>query len=155
MSRPDIETQQIEIQQYEPPDPSDERLIALFDKLEAQQLDFLDQAGKRVIELSTGMLGLLFAVTAFGKDFPPPYLAGNLWATGLAIATLLLYLAALLMGVLAVQPRTYKRYEYDVTQMRAEFERMIGYKRRWFRRGTYLFFGGSLTLTALVITVLI
>ena len=68
MSRPDIDVQQIETQQYEPPDPSDERLIALFDKLEEQQLDFLDQAGKRVIELSTGMLGLLFAVTAFGKE---------------------------------------------------------------------------------------
>jgi hypothetical protein len=133
---------------------AEERLIALFDKLEADQLEFLDAAAKRVIELSTAMLAVLFGVTAFGKDFPPPYLAGNTPAKWLALVTLALYLLALLAGVLAVQPRTYARSHAGVDRLRKELARIVAYKRWWFRASTWLLFGGSLALAALIALVI-
>jgi uncharacterized membrane protein len=129
---------------------ADKRLIALFDKLEEGQLDFLDQAGKRVIELSTAMLAVLFGVTAFGKEFPPPYLVDNTPAKSLALATLLFYLLALLAGVLAVQPRTYRRSHAGLDRLHQELVRIVTYKTRWFRVGAWLLFAGSLALAALI-----
>jgi hypothetical protein len=138
-----------------PLEPKDRRLIALFDALEAEQLDFLDKASKRIIELCTAMLGLLFAVSAFGDTFPPAYLAKNDLAKGLALGVLAAYLLALLFALLAIQPRTYERYEHDLTRMRQELDRIAAFKRRWFRIATVLFFIGSLALAALVSTILL
>ena len=140
----------IPILEGKPLDAEDERLLALFDKMEEGQLDFLDEAGKRVIELSSAMLAILFAVTAFGKDFPPPYLAGSPCTQALAVAALVFYVLALLAGVVAVQPRRYGRSHYNLSDMRRQLDRIIAYKLRWFRVGLALFFAGSLALAILV-----
>lgn len=132
----------------------DQRVIALFDKLEEGQLDFLDQASKRVIELSTGMLAVLFGVIAFGNDFPPPYLVNNLLAKALIFLTLLGYIAALLAGVIAVQPKAYARSHHGLTRLRQELEKMLAYKTRWFRIGTALFFVASLLLMSLLVAII-
>ena len=42
----------------EPLDAADERLLATFDEIEKQQLDFFDSAAKRIIELVTALLAL-------------------------------------------------------------------------------------------------
>jgi hypothetical protein len=134
----------------EPLSAEDRRLLALFDKLEEGQLDFLDGAGKRLIELSSAMLAVLFGITASGDKFPPPYLAGSPWARPLAVAVLALYLLALLAGALAVAPRTYRRSTYNLSDLRRELERLVTYKLRWFRVGLAFFFAGSLALAILV-----
>lgn len=134
----------------EPLSAEDRRLLALFDKLEEGQLDFLDGAGKRLIELSSAMLAVLFGVTAFGDKFPPPYLAGNPRVQALAVAVLALYLLALLAGALAVAPRTYRRSRYNLSDLRRELDRLVTCKLRWFRVGLALFFAGSLALAVLV-----
>jgi hypothetical protein len=133
---------------------ADARLVALFDKLEAGQLEFLDEAAKRVIELSTAMLAVLFGVTAFGSDFPPPYLASNTLAKWLALLTLGLYLSALFAGVHAVQPRTYARSHAGLDRLRRELEKIVAHKRWWFSAGIWLLFGGSLALVTLVVLVI-
>lgn len=137
-----------------PTDAQDDRLFALFDKIEEQQLDFLDQANQRVIELCTAMLGLLFAIAAFGEKFPPAYISANAWAKWCAISVVAFYMAALVAAVFGVQPRSYRRYEYNVTQLRKELDRMRGYKKGWFRFATILFVLGSLALAALLAMVL-
>ena len=134
---------------------ADERLIALFDKLEEGQLEFLDQAARRVIELSTAMLAVLFGVTAFGKDFPPPYLASNVLAKGLALATLGLYLLALFAGVVAVQPRPYSRSHAGLDRLRLTLEKIVTHKRGWYCAGIWLFLGGSLALAALIVVIIL
>ncbi|MDW8317101.1 MAG: hypothetical protein RMN53_04520 [Anaerolineae bacterium] len=134
----------------EPLSAEDRRLLALFDKLEEGQLDFLDAAGKRLIELSSAMLAVLFGVTAFGDKFPPPYLAGHPRVQALAVAVLACYLLALLAGVLAIAPRTYRRSRYNLSDLRRELDRLVTYKLCWFRIGLALFFVGSLALAALV-----
>ena len=130
------------------------RLLALFDEMKKNQLTFLDEAGKRIIELSTGMLGLLLAVTAFGKDFPPEYLKNNLDMQALVAVTLLAFVLALLAGVLTVQPRAYDSYEDNLTRMRQELQKIVAYKSRWMKAANWLFFSGAVLL-ALLIAVLI
>jgi hypothetical protein len=126
------------------------RLNALFDEMKKDQLTFLDEAGKRIIELSTGLLGVLFAVTAFGKDFPPPYLKASPHSQWLAIAVLSVFVLALLFGVLTVQPRNYDYYEYNLTQMQKELDKIVAYKSFCMKVATWAFFAGTLLLAALV-----
>ncbi len=59
----------------QPPSEEDRQLAAFFQQLEHEQLTFLDEAGKRIAELCTALLGVLFAVLALGGTFPPPLLA--------------------------------------------------------------------------------
>ena len=99
--------------------------FCLASKMEKQQVDFLDQAGKRIVELCAALLGVFFAVMALGDTFPPPFLQGNDPARGLTVVTLAFYLAAMLTGVLAIQPREYRRYRHNLTEMRKVIDEII------------------------------
>ncbi len=126
------------------------RLKTLFDEMKKGELAFLDEAGKPIIELSTGLLGVLFAVTAFGKDFPPPYLKANPNNQWLAIVILAVFIVALLFGVLTVQPRNYGYYEYNLTKMRMELERIVRYKSFCMKFAAWSFFSGAFLLAILI-----
>ncbi|MSP14408.1 MAG: hypothetical protein EXR62_15830 [Chloroflexi bacterium] len=138
------------ILESEIPSDGDRRLAALFDDMEKGQLDFLDQAGKRIIELATLLLGLLFGVMAFGDKFPPPYLVNSAAARVLISATLICTVLSMLAGVLAVQPRSYPRYTHNLTKMRQVLEQMTRYKTRCFRLASGFFVLGSVALALLV-----
>jgi cobalamin biosynthesis protein CobD/CbiB len=126
------------------------RLIALFDEMRKGQLTFLDEAGKRIIELSTGMLGILLAVAAFGKDFPPPYLKANPFVQILVVCTLAAFVLAVLAGVLTVQPREYDDYEHNLTEMRKQLKQIVTRKARWMKVANWLFFTGTVLLAVLI-----
>jgi hypothetical protein len=126
------------------------RLVALFDELEKKQLDFLDQAGKRIIELSTALLGVLFTVTAFGDKFPPPYLKDNHTAQWLAVLTLAFNVGAMLVGMWTVQPRTYRLYRHNLTEMKKVLDQIIEGKARSLRVAGGIFWLGALALALLV-----
>jgi hypothetical protein len=144
----------IEIVEGHEPAQENKRLVALFDEMEGKQLELIDEAGKSIIERISTLLAVLFAVTAFSNNFPPPYLKGNQTAKELVIATLLLYLLALGMGILATQPRKYQRYQYRLDKMRTELDRMIAYKIRWLSASRWFFAAGSVALAALIITII-
>ncbi|MSP14016.1 MAG: hypothetical protein EXR62_13810 [Chloroflexi bacterium] len=129
------------------------RLAALFDDLEGKQLDFLDQAAKRVIELTTGLQAVFLAVAALGNKFPPANLKDSFFAQALFVAVLIFYWAAILAAAWAVQPRPYKRYPYNVTAMRAEFNQMVAHKAAWVNVAGSLFVIASLALVALIIAI--
>ena len=126
------------------------RLMALFDEMKKGQLSFLDEAGKRIIELSTGLLGVIFAITAFGKDFPPLYLQGRPFTQGLVIAVLAAFIIALLLGVVTVQPRNYAYYESNMSEMRKQLDKIVTHKSRWMKIATWSFFAGTLLLAVLI-----
>ena len=126
------------------------RLVAAFDEMERKQVRFIDTAAKRIIELCTTLLGVLFAVTAFGAQFPPPYLKGNNTAKALAIATLAWYVGAMLVALWAAQPREYLRYEHNVTEMRKVWREIVAFKSRTIKAAGVLFVLGSLTLALLI-----
>jgi hypothetical protein len=126
------------------------RLDNIFDEIEKGQLGFLDESGKSIIEHIATLLAVLFAVSAFGHDFPPPYLKGNLPAKSMVIVTMVLYLAALGTGLWAIQPRSYKRYKHNVTRTRAELAKMMKRKMLWIRVAGSLFALGSIALAVLI-----
>lgn len=126
------------------------RLNALFDDMKKNQLIFLDEAGKRIIELSTGLLGVLFAVIALGKDFPPSYLKSAPVMQGIVVVTLFSFVLAVLAGILTVQPRNYNFYENNLTEMRNELLNIIKHKSRWMKIANYFFFFGTVSLASFI-----
>jgi ABC-type multidrug transport system permease subunit len=96
------------------------------------------------------LLGVLFAVTALGKDFPPPYLKDNLLTQFLVAGVLVLLMAALLCAVLTVQPRKYKFYEHNLSEMRKEWVKLFTHKSTWLARANWFFFAGTLLLAVLI-----
>lgn len=145
----------VPVSQGKLPTEEQTRLVAFFDEIEKKQLEFLNEAGKRIIELSTTLLGLLFAISAFGDKFPPAYLENNPPAQVLAASALLFYLLATGAGIQAIQPRRFTRRSGNLLdEMRAELERALNTKAGWFRAGSIFFGIGSLSLAALALAVI-
>lgn len=129
----------------------DQREIArLFQDLERGQVEVLDQAGKRVIDLTATLLGLFFAVVALGKTFPPPYLKSSPGARVLSILVLACYLLAMFLGMWTMQPRTYRLYRRNTSGMREEFDKLIAFKARRAQWAGLAFWLGSALLASLV-----
>jgi hypothetical protein len=129
-------------------------LVELFADLDSKQLDVLDNAGKSIIERIATFLTVLFAVTAFGSNFPPPYLRSNAYNKYFVIAILACYLSAMGAGMWALQPRQYKSYKNNLTEMNKEYERMVAHKKRWVEGAGILFALGSVALVALIIAII-
>lgn len=138
----------------QPLDEADVKLKTFFAELEVKQVEVLDTAGKSLIERIAALLAVLFAVTAFGSNFPPPYLKGNNLAKAMVVATLALYMAALFMGMLVIRPRFYKLYRYNLTQMKEEVGKMVDFKSRWLFWGGIFFWLGSIFLSALIVLII-
>ncbi len=128
----------------------DKHLIATFDDIEAKQPELLDQTGKRIIELATDLQAVFLAIAAFGDKFPPTYVKGNPLVQGLLITVLALYWLAILIAAWAIQPRRYRRYDYNLTRMRAELDKIIAHKSRWVNVAGVFFVLASLALVALL-----
>ncbi len=144
----------IPIMASEQPTDEQKQLIALFNDMETRRLDFLDEAGKSAIERTATFLTILFAVTAFGSNFPPRYLTVSPWEKYLVIAILICYLLAMGMGMWAIQPRSYKLYRHNLTEMGKEMDRMIAHKSRWVHWAGILFALGSIALAGLVVFII-
>ena len=138
-------------------EPTEEhrRLVAFFQDLEKGQVDTLDAACKRVIELVTLMLGLAFATIAFGTDFPPSYLADGVTNRLLLILALVLYVGAMYAAWHGLRPRSYKLYRQNLTEMREELDKIIAIKSSYMQWAGGLFWGGSLVLLVLIALVLL
>ncbi len=143
----------IPVQDTQEPSEEGKRLVALFTDMENKQLDFLDESGKIIIERIATLLAVLFAVTAFGSTFPPPYLK-VMYSEVAGITTLLLYLLALGAGLWGIQPRNYRRYTYNVSLLGEELEKMTRHKMLWIRIAAVLFALGTVTLAALIIAII-
>ena len=152
------EQQQVPIYEDEPEteEQAEEkrRLKGIFAEIESKQLDFLDEAGKSIIERIATLLAVLFAVTAFGGNFPPKYLVGNGLAKFLVIAILVSYLTAMGMGIWAIQPRSYGLYRYNLTRMKQEFDRIVLHKKRWVQWAGIVFALGTVALAGLVVSII-
>lgn len=144
----------IQIISAEQPVDEQKQLIALFNDMENRRIDFLDEASKSIIERTATFLAILFAVTAFGGNFPPKYLVGNPWDKYLVIAILCSYLLAMGMGMWAIQLRHYKLYRHNLTEMKSELERMIKHKTRWVQWAGILFGIGTLALAGLIVSII-
>lgn len=154
MNSPQQQQPSIPIQDSQEPSEEGKQLVTLFTEMEHKQLDFLDESGKSIIERISTLLAVLFAVTAFGGTFPPPYLKGNMTAKWFVIITLILYLLALGAGIWGIQPRSYKRYTHNVSALGRELEKITRHKMRWVRIAGILFALGTVALAILVISII-
>jgi hypothetical protein len=131
------------------------RIKAIFADMESKQLDFLDEAGKSMIERIATFLTVLFAVTAFGGNFSPTYLKTNPWEKYLIIVILFCYILAMGMAILAIQPRSHPRYRYQVQKMAEELQRMITRKKRLVQWAGILFALGTVALAGLIVAIIL
>ena len=149
------EQQPVPMLQAEPPGDEHKRLVSLFSDIESKQLEFLDGAGKSIIERIATLLAVVFAVMAFGGNFPPKYLVGNFWTKVMVFVVLACYLLSMVLGMLAIQPRSYDLYRENVTRMRRELERMIAWKKRWVFWAGILFALGTAALAVLIALIIV
>jgi uncharacterized membrane protein len=68
----------------------------------------------------------------------------------LVVGVLALLVASLLCAVLVVQPRKYTHYEYNLSEMQKEWEKLFTHKSGWMRRANWSFFAGTLLLAVLI-----
>jgi hypothetical protein len=129
-------------------------LAATFQDLKSNQLQFLDEAGKSVIERVATFLTVLFGLSVLSSSFPPVYLKDNIAKT-LVIITLIFFLSSLGAGTLVIQPCPYKYKEGDVEEMRAALQEMTRHKAFWLQWASRLFAVGALALAALIVSIVL
>jgi len=125
-------------------------LLTIFSTIQTGQLNFLDLAGKRIIELSTGLLALLFTIISIGDKFPSENIQNNYASKILILIALALYLLAILAGIITIQPKKYIYQEYNLSSMKLTLSEIIRFKSLWMKMASLLFFLGSLALTLLI-----
>ncbi|MBI3159879.1 MAG: hypothetical protein HYZ26_09805 [Chloroflexi bacterium] len=140
---------QIPVVKGQPLSEADERLNAIFDEMQKKQIEYLDEAGKRIIDRSAALMTVIFAVTALGKDFPPPYLAAP-QAKWLAVGVLFLSILSMLLGLFTVQPRKYFVKERSLTDKRNTLKDILDRKAATMMVGGWLFFIACILLAVLV-----
>lgn len=131
------------------------RILALRDEIEKNQLTFLDESAKRIVDLVTILLGVLFSIIAFGDKFPPVYLGVNIVNKMWSIATLIFYALALGLCLIAQSPRAFPHYENNVTAQKEAIDKIVAEKANWYRAGTISFGVASFTLTCLIINIIL
>jgi hypothetical protein len=131
-----------------------QRLKATFADIEKNQLTFLDEAGKSVIERVATFLAILFGVTAFGSSFPPAYLKSNPSNKYLIIVILLCYLVAMTLGILAIQPRSDIWRRYQTKEMAKTLNSIIARKKLLVQWAGILFALGTVLLAVLIVSLI-
>lgn len=145
----------IDIQDTQELSEEGKQLVQIFTDMKSKQLEFLDESGKSMIERIATFLAILFAVTAFSGNFPPPYLKGNMPAKIMVIITLILYLVAMAAAFLAIQPRLYEIPRYNVTEMGKRLHTITTYKMQRLRLAGVLFALGSIALAILIVMIIL
>lgn len=67
----------VEIQDVQTPSAEAQEVADLFLDLERKQFDFLNEAGKSLIERISTFLAILLGASALSNNFPPTYLKGD------------------------------------------------------------------------------
>jgi hypothetical protein len=104
----------------------DERLEKLFDEMESNSLETLENAARQIITLSTALLGAFFGLLAF-KDAPTYLTFVEVKIIG--AITLTAFLLSLFLALRAVSPRRYEFTQASLTAKRKVLNEMLKSKR--------------------------
>lgn len=127
-----------------------QQLTTALQDLEREQLSFASEAGKRIAEFSTALLGVFFAALTFSDSFPPPALAALPWVRPLALGVPALFFLALLVAVWAIRPRRFRATRHNPAARQRLLARMGRLRVRGVEVAGVLFLLGCLGLTVLV-----
>ncbi len=130
----------------------DERLEGLFDEMEKNSLETLEEAARQIITLSTTLLGAFFGLLAL-KD-APAYL-GFPEIKGIGAGALLCFFLALFFALTVVSPQRYDFPPASLTYKRRLLDEMLTHKHRFLRLAAGAFGLGALLMLAAALDILI
>jgi hypothetical protein len=134
-----------------PETSEDQALREWFDDQARRSLDRIEEGAKTIIQLVTGLYGVLFAVLALSDQ--PAYLQNLIVRIG-GTAGVALFFLALLSALLVVLPRRISYTKDQLSAMQREYPRLLGAKARWLRVALLLFLLGAASLAAVIGAVL-
>jgi hypothetical protein len=127
-----------------------EEIQRFIDELELGQLESMEGAARRLFEVITALLALVFAAIAFGADFPPAYVRAGPIGPMLLLIILVLFLLAMSLAWSCQRPLLYSRFRDDPSGMRAALDKAERRKIRGLRWAGRIFWLGSIALAVLV-----
>ena len=134
------------------PEPKEDRdLREWFDDQQRRSLDRLQEAAKTVIQLATGIYGVLFAVLVLSNR--PAYLQQPLVRIFGTLSMIALF-AALLAAYFVVQPRKVTWQEDNLTDMRRAYQEAEQRKGWWLNTALVAFLVGAGSLGFVIVVVL-
>lgn len=134
------------------PETSDDgNLREWFDDQQRRSLDRMQDAAKTIIQLASGIYGVLFAVLAFDKD--RAYLQRLSVEIGGTVSMLALFVA-LVAAYFVVQPRAVSWQEDNLSEMRRVYRAVEQRKSRWLNAALIAFLVGTGALGVVILAVL-
>lgn len=143
----------VEVQPFRQPSAEAQEVAEFFLDLERKQIDFLNDAGKSLIERISTFLAILLGASVLSNNFPPTYLKGDLLARVVIFAALICYLLAMGTTMWTIQPRWYRHYLHNMGALERVRDRMAKQKMCGVRTASVLFLIGSLFLVILIVEI--
>ena len=134
------------------PETKDDRdLREWFDDQQRRSLDRLQEAAKTVVQLVTGIYGVLFAVLAFSDH--PAYLKQP-WVRVFGTISMLALFFALFSAYFVLQPREITWQEDNLSDMRRVYQATEERKGGWLNTALIAFLVGTGALGVVIVIVL-
>jgi hypothetical protein len=122
-----------------------------FEAQTKQNLERLEEGAKTIIQLVSGLYGVLFAVLALNDQ--PAYLQQQ-GVPLMGTVSLVAFFAALVSAVAVVLPRRIPYQQDHLTAMHRAYQRLLAHKSGWLRGALLLFVVGTAALGGVVVLVL-
>ncbi|MCE7984245.1 MAG: hypothetical protein DYG89_23975 [Caldilinea sp. CFX5] len=136
------------------PTPAEQQLLAAFAKIEEAALATLDEGAKQVIQLATGLLGLLLGALALGADTFAQALQAPL-VKGCAILAVIALLVALLVAGWALLPQPYTYRRASLSDKARDYEAILAHKANGMYAAFVAFGVGVISFALLLILLLL
>ncbi len=134
------------------PETADDReLREWFERQERGNIERLEAGARTVIQLVTGLYGVLFAVLALSDQ--PAYLRDPVvrWTGTLGVGA---FFGSLLLAMLVVSPRRISYQQDNLTEMRRTYRRLEGRKAALLRAAQLVFLIGMACLVVVILAIL-
>lgn len=134
------------------PETTDDReLREWFESQERGNIERLEAGAQTIIQLVTGLYGVLFAVLALSNQ--PAYLQNPIvqWAGTVGVCT---FFGSLLAAMLVALPRRITYQKDNLTEMQQVYSRLQGRKATLLRAAQIVFLIGTACLVAVILAIL-
>jgi len=133
--------------------PDEKELITWFDKQETESADHLEEGGRQIIGLVTGLYAIFFGALALGAEKIEASLSRPL-VIALAAVAFVFLLAALIAALFAVLPGTYRYRAASISDRKKAYDALLARKARGLTAATILFGLGLAVFAAMTLTML-
>jgi len=134
-----------------PETDAERELREWFERQERGNIERLEAGAQTLIQLVTGLYGVLFAVLALSSQ--PAYLQPPVvqWAGTLSMGA---FFASLLAAMLVVLPRRTSYQQDNLTEMQQAYQRLLRRKASLLRMAHLVFLLGTAGLVAVILAIL-